>query len=185
MKIQSAIRSSTLSAAAVVALGGLGSGGSLAGQDFTPPQRASETPATQIGLFGFSARVGWDFKDDAKGVLGAALDLGHLGTQRLRLRPSVEIGFGDDVDTYVVNGELLYRFVDDTEIAVPYLGLGLGVAGQDGCDSASECPDLWLQFAVGFELRLRDNLNWLVEFHSLNALDRHRLFVGLASRRAP
>ena len=184
MMIHPTVRSTTM-AAALVAFAGFWPGAHLAAQDFTPPQRASRPPATQIGLFGFSTRVGWDFKDDAKGVFGVGLDLGHLGTQRLRLRPSVEIGFGDDVDTYVVNGELLYRFVDDSERAVPYLGLGLGVAGRDGCDSAAECPDLWLQFAVGFELKLRDNLNWLVEFHSLNALDRHRLFVGLASRRTP
>ena len=184
MTIQPAIRSATLAAAAAIALGGMGTGGNLAAQDFTPPQRASQPAGTQVGLFGFSTRIGWDFTDDAKGVFGAGLDLGHLGTTRLRLRPSLEIGFGDDVDTYVVSGELLYRFVADTERAVPYLGLGLGVAGQDGCDAAAECPDLWLQFAVGFEIKLRDTVNWLVEFHSLNALDRHRLFVGLASRRA-
>jgi hypothetical protein len=157
---------------------------SLAAQNFTPPETRQEQGSKfKIGLFGFSSRFGWDFEEDGGSIVSVALDLGNLGTEQLRLRPSAEIGFADDVDTYVVNTEILYRFTPDTERAVPYVGLGLALAGRDQCDTFPDCPGVWLQFALGFELSLRDNLSWLLEYHAEDAISRHRLFVGLASRR--
>ncbi len=160
--------------------------GSLAAQDFTPPEteQASQESGIKIGLYGFSTRFGWDFEEDGGGaILSVALDLGNLGLDQVRLRPSVEIGFADDVDTYVVNGEMVYRFTPDTEKAIPYVGLGLAIAGRDDCSTVTSCPEAWLQFALGFELTLRDNLNWIMEYHAEDALRRHRLFVGLSTRR--
>lgn len=163
---------------------GVWPGARLTAQNFTPPETGQEQGSKfKIGLFGLSSRFGWDFEDDGGSIIGVALDLGHLGTEQLRLRPSAEIGFGEDVDTYVVNSEILYRFTPDTERAVPYVGLGLAIAGRDQCDSVPGCPGVWLQFALGFELSLRDNLSWLLEYHAEDAISRHRLFVGLASRR--
>ena len=161
--------------------------GGLAAQNFTPPEtgeQASQESGIKIGLYGFSTSLGWDFADVGGGsVLSVALDLGNLGMDQLRLRPSVEIGFANEVDTYVVNGEILYRFMPDAERAVPYVGLGIGIAGRDRCSTFLQCPEVWLQFALGFELMLRDNLNWLFEYHAEDALNRHRLFVGLSTRR--
>jgi hypothetical protein len=157
--------------------------GKLTGQDFIPPA-TGEPSKTQIGLYGFSTRLGWDFKDGGATIIGLALDLGHVGFSQVRLRPSAEIGFAEDVDTYVVNAEVLYRFSPDTEKAVPYVGMGLGLAGRDDCEFALQsCPEVWLQFALGFELTFRDNLSWIFEYHAEDALRRHRLFLGLTSRR--
>ncbi len=161
--------------------------GSLAAQNFTPPEtggQASQETGIKIGVYGFSARLGWDFEEDDGGsLLSVALDLGNLGMDQVRLRPSVELGFANDVDTYVVNGEIIYRFTPDTERAIPYVGLGLGIAGRDDCSTFPGCPEAWLQFALGFELTLRDNMSWLLEYHAEDALNRHRLFVGLSTRR--
>lgn len=147
-----------------------------------PPPSA---PAVRIGLLGFGARLGLDVDDDAHGVVGYTLDLGHLYTDRLRLRPSVEIGIQSGVNNFVGSAELLYRFTPDREVAIPYVGVGFALAGSTGCASNPDCPSLWLQFALGFEIHLRDQFNWLLEYHAEDALRRHRLFVGLTTRRAP
>ncbi len=159
--------------------------GKLTGQDFVPPTtggQEAESSKIQIGLYGFSTRLGWDFEDGG-GIVSLALDLGNLGSSQVRLRPSVEIGFTEDVDTYVANAEVLYRFTPDTERAVPYVGLGLALAGRDNCQFTPGCPEVWLQFALGFELTLRDNMSWILEYHAEDAVSRHRLFFGLTSRR--
>lgn len=156
--------------------------GKLAGQDFIPPATV-EPSKIQIGLHGFSTRLGWDFKDGGGTIISLALDLGYLGFSQVRLRPSAEIGFSEEVDTYVVNAEVLYRFSPDTEEAVPYVGMGLALAGRDDCESEPSCPGVWLQFALGVELTFRDNMSWVFEYHVEDALRRHRLFFGLTSRR--
>ena len=156
--------------------------GKLTGQDFPPPAMG-EGSKIQIGLYGFSTRLGWDFKDGGATIISLALDVGHVGFSQVRLRPSAEIGFAEDVDTYVVNAEVLYRFSPDTEKAVPYVGMGLALAGRDDCEFEPSCPGVWLQFALGVELTFRDNMNWIFEYHVEDALRRHRLFLGLTSRR--
>ncbi len=154
----------------------------LTGQDFIPPP-TGEPSKIQVGLYGFSTRLGWDFKDGGGAIIGLALDLGHVGFSQVRLRPSAEIGFGEEVDTYVVNAEVLYRFSPDTEKAVPYVGMGLALAGRDDCEFEPSCPGVWLQFALGVELTFRDNMSWIFEYHVEDTLGRHRLFFGLTSRR--
>ncbi len=157
-------------------------------QEFTPPdaeeQAATGNGGLNFGLYGFSMRMGLDIEGDTQPLVSLALDLGDVLTRRLRLRPSAEIGFGNAVDSYVVNAEIMFRFVDDTEAAVPYIGGGLGVAGQDNCGPAPDCPEVWLQFALGFEIKIREFLNWLLEYHAEDGLQRHRLFIGLSTRRA-
>ena len=166
---------------------GLGSVAGLEAQDFTPPETEQQAPSADgrfnVGLFGFSTRFGLDFEAGTQALVSVAVDLGDVFTDRFRLRPSAEIGFGRDVDTYVVNAEVMYRFTSDEEVAVPYVGAGLGIAGQDDCRFAPNCPGAWFQFALGFELRVSEQVNWLLEYHAEDALDRHRLFIGLATRR--
>ena len=160
-------------------------------QEFIPQdaeeQVTSGNGGLNLGLYGFSMRMGLDIEGggDAQPLLSLALDMGDVFTRRLRLRPSAEIGFGNAVDTYVVNAEVMFRLADDTEAAVPYIGGGFGVAGQDNCGLAPKCPEVWLQFALGFEIRIREFLNWLLEYHAEDGLQRHRLFIGLSTRRAP
>ncbi len=150
-------------------------------QDFTPPDEET-TPArgVHLGLYGFSSRFGFDFTDDQP-IIGVALDLGNLGTDRVRLRPSLEVGFGEGSYTYTTNAEIVYRFTGDTEAAVPYVGFGLGVFVQESCGAG--CPAVWAQFALGFEVHLRSNLDWFIEYHGEDALSRQRFFIGLATRR--
>ena len=158
--------------------------GKLAAQDFTPPEVGGQESdqGIKIGFYGFGTRLGWDL-EDAGAIISITLDLGNLGSDQVRLRPSAEIGFTEDVDTYVVSAELIYRFTPDTEKAIPYVGLGLALAGRDNCSTAASCPDVWLQFVLGFEVEFRSSMNWLLEYHAEDALNRHRLFFGLTTRR--
>ena len=136
-----------------------------------------------IGLYGFAARGGVDFEGSGQAIVSVALDAGHLFTDRLRLRPSGELGFLSGDNTYLASFEVLYRFTPDRDVAVPYLGAGLGVWGREACDTDDSCPGLWLQFVLGFEIRLRDGLAWMVEYHPVDAFRRHRVLVGLTTRR--
>lgn len=148
------------------------------GQDFEP---ATPTPRTALGLMGFSARGGVDFQDGGQAVVSVALDLGYVLTPRLRLRPSGELGFLGGDNTYVGNAELIYRFRPDADAAVPYVGTGLALFGRAACGADPACPRVWLQFALGFEVRIRPGVRWLMEYHPENAFRRQRVFVGLAS----
>ncbi len=152
-------------------------------QDFTPPDEET-TPArgVHLGLYGFSSRFGVDFTDDQP-IIGVALDLGNLGTDRVRFRPSLEVGFGEGSYTYTTNAEIVYRFTSDTEAAVPYVGFGLGVFVRESCGDLDGCPAVWAQFALGFEVHVRNNLDWFIEYHGEDALSRQRFFIGLATRR--
>jgi len=154
-------------------------------QDFTPPAEEDAPPTSvKFGLFGFSSRLGVDFRGVNQAIASIAVDVADVYSDRVRLRPSFEIGAGGGLATYVGNIELVYRFMPDSEQAVPYVGFGLGVYGQTACGAAPGCPKIMPQFALGFELRFRNNMNWLLEYHGEDALRRHRFFVGLATRRS-
>src|SRR5262249_38286766 len=155
----------------------------LAAQHFVPPDASAPAGGVRFGLFGFGTRLGFDVAGDKQVVGGFTIDAGHLFSDRVRVRPSAEIGFGNGANTYLVNFELMYRFTSDREIAVPYTGFGLGVWGQVDCELAPGCPGVWPQFALGFELRLREHINWLLEYHAEDTFSRHRLFIGLTTRR--
>lgn len=151
-------------------------------QQFQPP-RNGKHGGTRIGLFGFGVRGGVDFRRSGQLVLGSTLDLGDLFSNRLRLRPSAEVGVFNGPNTYVGSFEVLWRFTDDEEVATPYIGGGIGVAGRDGCGTDPQCPDLWVNTVFGFELHYRSTFNWLLEYHGMDRLRRHRLFIGLTTRR--
>jgi hypothetical protein len=151
-------------------------------QEFQPP-KSNKHSGTRIGLFGFGMRGGLDLSHNGQLVLGSTLDIGDLFTSRIRLRPSAEIGVFNGPNTYVGNMEALWRFTDDEEVATPYVGLGLGVAGHEGCGTDPQCPDLWFNLAFGFELHYRSTFNWLLEYHAMDRLRHHRLYIGLTTRR--
>jgi hypothetical protein len=143
---------------------------------------ASGRAQTDIGLEGFSVRGGVDF-NDGQGVFGATLDLGQLFTERLRLRPAGEIGVWKGANSYVGSLEGIYRFTDDRETAIPYLGTGLALAGHDACGSDPDCPALRVTLVVGFELRFRQTFNWLLEYRGMGSFSHNRLYIGLTTRR--
>jgi hypothetical protein len=154
-------------------------------QEFVPPQEPAEGAGggLRLGVFGFSSRVGVDFAGSNQLIVSPALDVADVFTDRVRLRPSAEIGVGDTMTTYVMNLELMYRFTADREIAVPYIGFGGAVMSQERCASGVDCLRFWAQFALGFELKFREHINWLLEYHGEDGLRRHRFFIGLATRR--
>jgi len=69
-----------------------------AAQDFVPPKNAKHG-GTRIGLFGFGVRGGVDFRRSGQLVLGTTLDIGDLFSNRLRLRPSAEVGLFNGGDS--------------------------------------------------------------------------------------
>jgi hypothetical protein len=137
----------------------------------------------RLALLGFGARAGVDFSGDDQLVFGSTLDLGDLYTDRLRMRATGELGLGGGADTYVIGAEVTYRFVADVMATVPYIGGGVALYSQEDCASESDCPAFWPQFVLGFEMDLRAPVRWLVEYHAEDGFSRHRLLVGLATRR--
>ena len=77
----------------------------------------------------------------------------------------------------------LYRFTGDNQGVIPYLGGGMSLAGHADCGSDPGCPALWVNVVFGFELHYRSTFNWILEYHGMDALRRHRLYVGLTTRR--
>jgi len=151
-------------------------------QGFVPPKTSTHT-GTRFGLFGFGVRGGLDLAGDGQFVLGTTLDMGNLFTSRVRMRPAFELGVFNGPNTYAGSFDALWRFTDDEEVATPYIGAGLSLAGHDGCGDDSQCPDVWFNLTFGFELHYRSTFNWLVEYRAVDAFDKHRVFVGLTTRR--
>jgi len=157
---------------------------SLAAQEFHPPAvRRSAEGGTRLGLFGFGVRGGIDLKGTTQLVFGATLDAGNLFSNRFRIRPAAEIGVFNGPNSYVGSVEGVFRFTGDEQVATPYVGGGFGLAGHDACGADPECPDLWVNVVVGFELRYRSTFNWLLEYHGMDAFRHNRIYVGLTTRR--
>jgi hypothetical protein len=185
--IPSVIRRSTVAlAAAFLAFGSA----RLRAQEFVPPDRrppAQGTPGNppppapeqrgfRVNVFAFSTRAGAQVNKDGQAVLGSTIDLVQLGTPRLRIRPSFEVGFGRPEKSLGVNAEAVYRFQPDAAPAIPYIGLGVGYYDDGTTDH------VWPTVALGFELPFRRQFNWLVEYHGLEGVKRSRFFIGLATR---
>jgi hypothetical protein len=150
-----------------------------AAQDFQPPEsRAAAGPSgVRIDLLGFSSRVGIDVSRGGALVLGSAVDIAELGSPQVRLRPSFEYSGAAGTTAIHVATEVIFRFQPDRAPAIPYLGLGLGYyAPSEGSER------LWLNVVMGFELAFRPSFNWLMEYHALDRLGRHRFLVGLSTR---
>ena len=148
-----------------------------------PVAQDSRAPWIKLGLFGFGARVGVDLEGEGQLVTSMALDVGYLIVPQLRMRLSGDIGVFSGDNTYVGSYEFIFRFAPDTAIAIPYVGTGLGLFGEDNCGLDPDCPAVWIQFVLGFEMRLREGMNWLIEYHPMDAFRRQRLMIGLTPRR--
>jgi hypothetical protein len=157
-------------------------GGVAAAQEFQPPRVRSSAGAKGIGLYGFGVRGGLDWRNGQM-IFGATLDVGDLFIPRLRLRPSAELGVFKGDNTYIGSFEGLYRFTGDDEMAIPYIGTGLSLAGHANCGQDPKCPNAWINLVFGFELHYKSTFNWLLEYHGLDAMRRHRVYIGLTTRR--
>jgi len=142
----------------------------------------SDRPWIKLGIYSLGLRGGYDLEGDGQALVGGSADLGYLASERLRFRTVGELGFTPGPNSYVGSIELIYRFTPDSSVAIPYIGTGLGLAGNEMCGSVQGCPAVWWQFVLGFELRLNDRVNWLIEYHPQNALRRHRILVGIVMR---
>ncbi len=152
-----------------------------AAQEFHPPSGGVSTATSNdlnVDIFAFSVRGGVDVTHGAQWVLGTSLDVAELWSPRVRFRPSVEIAStgGSSVQFHWA-GEIIYRFMPDNAAAIPYVGLGLG-----HMSNCSGCTTIWPTVVIGFELQFRPSFNWLLEYHALDRLGRHRFLVGLSTR---
>ena len=162
----------------------MGGAGPLVAQQFHPPPVPhGSDQGTRLGLFGFGVRAGIDLLGSTQMVFGITLDAGNLVSSRFRLRPSGEIGFFNDQNSYVGSFEALYRFTGDEQMATPYVGAGFSLAGHKSCGSDPNCPALWANLVVGLELHYRSTFNWLLEYHPMNSFHHNRLYAGLTTRR--
>lgn len=163
----------------------------LEAQEFVPPDRRPGQPAPapasapaegaasdglRFDLLAFSTRGGAQVNKDQQFVLGSTVDVVQLWTPQARVRGSFEVGFGRPTTSLAVNAEILYRLQPDNAPAIPYVGLGVGYYD----DSAVK--KLWPTVAMGFELKFRRSMNWLLEYHALDGLRRSRFLIGLATR---
>lgn len=156
-------------------------------QDFRPPDPArrsaadsapaqsAESSSFRFGVLGFSTRAGAQVTQDGQAVLGTTLDLAQLGSPRVRLRPSAEVGFGRPEKSLGANLEVIFRFQPETAPAIPYLGAGVGYYDDGSVDH------VWPTFVLGFELPFQPHMRWLIEYHALDGLRRSRFLVGLAA----
>lgn len=142
----------------------------------TPPEQAAGPAGLRLDLLAFSTRGGAQVNKDQQFVLGSTLDVVQLGTPQARVRGSFEVGFGRPTTSLAVSAEVVYRLQPDNAPAIPYVGLGVGYYD----DSAVK--KMWPTVVMGFELRFRRSMNWLLEYHALDGLRRSRFLIGLATR---
>ena len=152
-------------------------------QEYEPPADAAVSDrGTRLGLDGFGVRGGLDFTHNGRLAVGGTLDLGQLFTSRFRLRTSAELSVFNGPNVYVGSLEPVYYFTGPAEGTRPYVGLGLGLAGGSECSADPDCPDLWPNVVLGFELRFRPTFNWLLEYHGMDLLRENRIHIGLTTR---
>ena len=156
-----------------------------AAQDFVPPSSGggSASNGLLVDLIGFSTRVGADVSRGGSLVLGSAFDVAELWSPQVRLRPSFEFSAAGSTRSLHVAAEVVYRFQPDRAPVIPYAGIGVGYFVQDSTSAShSGQRRVWLNLVMGFELALRPSFNWLLEYHALDRLGRHRFLVGLSTR---
>lgn len=162
----------------------VGGAAPLMTQEFHPPPVPhTGTRGTRLGLLGFGVRGGIDLAGNTQMVFGVTLDGGNLFVPRFRIRPSGEIGVFNGANSYAGSLEALYRFTGDEQTVTPYVGGGFSLVGHDACGNDPDCPDLWANLVVGFELHYRSTFNWLLEYHAMDHFRHNRFYVGLTTRR--
>jgi len=148
-------------------------------QEFQPPAAGpSSAGGLKVDLVGFSSRGGVDVSGGTSLVLGSAFDVVELWSPNVRVRPSFEFSGSGTSTALHLAVEVVYRFQPDRAPAIPYVGLGLGYWNKEGGGEER----VWPTVAMGFELAFRPSFNWLLEYHALDRLGRHRFLVGLSTR---
>jgi len=86
---------------------------------------ARADPTTKTGFRGWGPRVGMTINPDQI-HFGAHADFGNFA-DHVRVQPSLEIGFGDNLTIFAINLDAQYRFASTWDVWTPYLGGGPGI----------------------------------------------------------
>ena len=128
-----------------------------------------------VGFVGWGPRVGIS-DDPDQGIIGAHFDLGEFA-DNVRFRPSVEIGFGDDVTTFLANGLVAYYFDVDSAVT-PYAG-GQAVFAYFDPDDADSETELGIDVVGGIEIGMKGDTRFLTELQiGFGDIHDFKLMVG-------
>lgn len=121
----------------------------------------SQTPGQSL----YGPRVGFSTDPDQI-TIGAFLGFQEF-TPGFRARPSVDLGFGDNVFSFIVNGDVEYSFPNATIEALPFAGAGLALAHYrvdiPGVDNDATNTEIGLNLYGGLEFDLGGYKTALVE----------------------
>lgn len=140
------------------------------------PGRATAQEVSPPPPKGYGARVGYGTGPD-QFVIGAQALLGErLGF--LRFAPSFDLGWGDDVTTYVFNGDLELHLGLPRTRSHFYLGAGVGVGAFDS--DVETDSGVGLNLSLGTRLATRGRANYNIEGRfGVGELPDFRLLVGM------
>ena len=126
---------------------------------------------------GYGLRAGFGLQPD-QFVVGLQTLLGHR-LKPFRLAPSLDLGFGDDVTTYTLNGDLEIHLRLPHSRSFAYLGGGLGITHWD-FQVVDPDTDLGLNLYAGTRLSTRGRMNYNIEARlGVGDVPEFRLFMGL------
>ncbi len=120
---------------------------------------AGPADAEELALTRYGARLGLS-SDPDQITIGLYAGFGELAPA-LQLRPSADIGFGDDILSVIVNADVQYYFQVEGLTASPYFGGGLGLAYYDvdlpdGVRGDDTTTEIGVNLYVGTEKSLSD-----------------------------
>jgi opacity protein-like surface antigen len=124
----------------------------------------SHSGTAGLGWQGWGARVGLSANPD-QAYGGVHFNLGYFARD-VRFRPTIEMGFGDDVTTIQALAEVHYIF-SKVQVWKPYVGGGLGLAyvNLNDADPGESASDTEVSFAGmgGVETKLKSGSTFGIE----------------------
>ena len=135
------------------------------------------------GTIGFRAYTGLGLDDPTEFVLGARMNLGPITADSPFLFvPEVALGFGSDLTTYLVAGNLQLPLgnLGGSQQWSPYVSTGLGFLKVDSGGESD--TDLTVNFAAGVDARFGKWAPFL-EYQGVRGFDVNRLLVGVRFRQ--
>jgi opacity protein-like surface antigen len=129
-----------------------------------PANEAFAQGTSGMGWKGWGVRVGASVDPDQV-YGGVHFNLGEFAKD-VRFRPTIEVGFGDDVTTIQALAEVHYVF-SKVQVWTPYVGGGIGLAyvNVDNDDSNGDDSDTEIAFAGmgGVETKLKSGTAFFIE----------------------
>ena len=125
----------------------------LAGVTFLFVLAPTPAAADRLEFSRYGVRAGVSL-DPEQFVLGVYAGFGELA-RNLSVRPSADLGFGDNVTTLVLNGDLQYSFRDTDWSGVPYVGGGIALS-YFNFDGGGDDTGIGLNAYAGIERSLAD-----------------------------